>query len=125
MDHNKNKFQHLETGRRRGWIVNFLYTARPTPLSFNMLWELLDARNMPLTCRQFSEKLEYLRSKGFIRVFKHGDSRELTRPEQAQMIQAFCDMDGVNGDIYFACLSTEGVDFQESEDDVKGVARVN
>jgi hypothetical protein len=119
------KLQLLEIGRRRGWVINFLYESRPNPLSFNMLWQLLDARNMPLTCRQFSEKLDYLRSKGYIRVFKMGDAQALSTPEQAQLIQAFCDMDGEGGDRYSVSLSTAGVDFHEGVFEDPAVIRVN
>ncbi len=121
----KTQLRQLETGRRRGWIVNFLYESRPTPLSFNMLWQLLDARNMPLTCRQFAEKLEYLRSLGFIRVFKLGAEHELSRPQQAQMIQTYCDQDGEGGDHYCAVLSVDGVKFQEGHLEDPSVSRVN
>lgn len=125
MELKQNQLRHLETGRRRGWIVYLLYTARPTPLSFNMLIELLDARNMPLTCRRFSEKLDYLRSLGFVRVFKMGLQRELTNVEQAQLIQAYCDNDGEGADGYFASISTRGINFQEGHIDEVGVSRVN
>lgn len=121
----KTQLRQLENGRRRGWIVYLLYEARPSPLSFNMLWQLLDAKNMPLTCRQFSDKLEYLRSLGFIRIFRNTEDRELSRPEQANLIRAYCDMDGEGGDLYFAVLSVEGVDFQEGHGDVQGVSRLN
>jgi hypothetical protein len=125
MELKQKQLQHLENGRRRGWIVYLLFSARPSPLSFNMLIELLDARNMPLTCRRFSEKLDYLRSAGFVRVFRMGENRELSNVEQAQLIQAYCDNDGEGADGYFASLSTKGVNFQEGHLNDPGVARVN
>lgn len=121
----KTHLRQLETGRRRGWIIFLLYENRPSPISFNMLWQVLDARNMPLTCRQFSEKLEYLRSLGYIRVFTDSGDGELTRPEQARLIQKYCDQDGAGGDHYFATLSTDGVKFQEGHVDDPSVSRVN
>jgi hypothetical protein len=119
----KTHLRHLESGRRRGWILYLLYGNRPSPISFKMIWEVLDARNMPLTCRQFADKLEYLRSIGFIRVFDESGS-ELSRPEQARLIQRFCDQDGEGGDHYFASLSADGVKFQEGHLQDAGLARV-
>lgn len=125
MELKQNKLRTLETGRRRGWIVYLLYSARPAPVTFNMLIELLDSRNMPLTCRRFSEKLDFLRGVGFLRVFKIGTNQELSNVEQAQLIQAYCDNDGEGGDNYGAVLSTKGVNFQEGHFEEMGITRVN
>jgi hypothetical protein len=120
----KTQLRQLETGRRRGWITYLLYENRPTPISFNMLWQILDARNMPLTCRQFADKLDYLRSIGYIRIFQEGDG-ELDRAAQAKLIQKYCDHDGEGGDHYFASLSADGVKFQEGHLEDSGVSRVS
>lgn len=125
MELKHHKLRQLESGRRRGWIVYLLFTARPTPLSFKMLWELLDANNMPLTCRQFSEKLEYLRSLGYLRVFENDLGDALTNTQQARLIQKFCDHDGDGGDHYYSVLSTDGVKFQEGHLNDESVSRVN
>lgn len=125
MELKQKNLRHLETGRRRGWIVYLLYTAKPMPLTFNTLIELLDARNMPLTCRRFAEKLDYLRGLGFLRVFKIGENKELSNVQQAQLIENYCDNDGEGGDNFCATLSTKAVNFQEGHFDEVGVTRVN
>jgi hypothetical protein len=106
-------------------MIYLLYIAKPKPLSFNALIELLDARNMPLTCRRFAEKLDYLRSAGFVKVFPTGDPTELSNAEQARLITKYCDQEGDGGDNYFAVLTIQGVNFQEGDSKVDGITRVN
>lgn len=115
----------IETKQRRGWILYFLYAWRPKPVSFSSLISLLDSRNMPMTCRRFSEELDYLRSSGFLRVFPLGADSVLSNVDQAKLIQQYCDSDGEMNDNLCAALTTNGVNFQEGDDIESGITRVN
>lgn len=125
MQLNQKNLQQIESGRRRGWIVYLLYVAKPSPVDFNTLIRLLDQRNFPLSCRRFSEKLDFLRSAGLVRVFPIGSEKSLTEVEQAKLIQAYCDNDGEDGDNLCASLTNKGVIFQEGHYEETGVTRVN
>ena len=57
------------TERIRGYIIYLLYTAHPNPLEWQVLIELLDARNFPLTRRRLAKEIDYLRSLRLLRVF--------------------------------------------------------
>ena len=117
--------QQIENGRRRGWIVYLLYVARPKPIHFNTLIRLLDQQDFPLSCRRFSEKLDFLRCVGMVRVFPTGSEDELTSVKQAKLIQAYCDNDGEDGDHLCASLTGKGINFQEGHFEEIGVTRVN
>lgn len=125
MELKQNKLRQLELGRRRGWVVYFLYTAKPQPLTFNMVIELLDSRNMPLTRRRFAEKIDFLRGLGFIKVFPLGNTHELSNIEQAKLIQTYYDNDGEGGDALCIGLTTRGINFQEGHFEEIGLHRVN
>ena len=117
--------KRLESGRRRGWIIYFLFIARPKPLSFNMLHELLDKKDLALTWEHFGDKIDYLRSKGFIKVFKGDVDRELSNIEQSKLIQQFCENYGDGVDVSFACLTTHGIDYQEGAFDDDSIQRIH
>ncbi|HQZ81638.1 MAG TPA: hypothetical protein PLR83_00330 [Pyrinomonadaceae bacterium] len=125
MELKQNKLRQLEIGRRRGWVVYLAYTAKPMPLTFNTLIELLDARNMPLTHRRFAEHLDFLRSIGFVKIFPIANSVEISNLEQTKIIQAYCDNDGDGGDGYCIGLTTRGINFQEGHFEETGVLRMN
>lgn len=125
MDLTHKRLQQSEAGRRRGWIVYFLYIAKPMPLDFATLVSLLDARNFPLSIRKFAEKVDYLRSTGLIRIFPMGADHELTSVEQAKLIQRYCEEDGNNGHGFLACLTNQGINFQEGLFEETGVTRIN
>lgn len=115
----------IETKRRRGWMVYFLYAWRPKPVEFSSLISLLDSRNIPLTCRRFAEELDYLRSLGLLRVFPLGAESVLSNVEQAKLVQRYCESDGELDDNLCAALTTKGVNFQEGDADESGITRVN
>ncbi len=115
----------LETERRRGWIVYLLYAARPKPLDFASLMNLLDARNFPLSCRRLSEELDFLRSAGLLRVFPVGADNALDEVAQAKLIERYYDSDGELNDDYCAKITTRGTNFQDDHFNETGVMRVN
>ncbi len=117
--------QQMESGRRRGWLIYLLYVAKPHPIDFNTLIKLMDQRNFPMSCRKFSEKIDFLCSVGLVRVFPMGAVHELTKVDQAKLIQAYCDNDGDDGDGLCASLTSKGVLFQEGLSEEVGVSRVN
>ena len=125
MDLTHKKLNQIENGRRRGWIIYLLYSAAPMPVDFNTLLELLDARNFPLSCRRFAEKMDFLRGAGLLRVFPMGSETELTNVDQAKLIQRYCDNDGEGGHGLLATLTSKGVNFQEGHFEETGVTRIN
>lgn len=125
MELKHKNLQQLETGRRRGWLVYLLYIAKPHPLDFNSLIRLMDQRNFPMSCRKFSEKIDFLCSIGLVRVFPMGTDHELSKVDQAKLIQKYCDNDGDEGDGLLASLTSKGVLFQEGHFEEIGISRVN
>ncbi len=125
MTANRKQIRQIERKRRRGWIVSFLYETLPKPLEFASIIFLLDQKNFPLSIRRLSEELDYLRGLGFIRVFPHGTDKELSKIEQAKLLQRFADSDGELSDEYCAMLATKGVNFQEGNDHTSGIIRIN
>lgn len=125
MSINQKQLRKTETNRRRGWIIYILSVARPKPLDFATLIQLLDARDFPLSCRRFAEELDYLRSLGLLRVFPLGANDALSNVEQAKLIQRYCDSDGDMDDDLCASLTTKGVNFQEGDFEEVGIQRVN
>jgi hypothetical protein len=125
MDPTQKHIHQFEHGKRRGWIVYLLYVANPMPVDFSTLLQLMDARNFPMSCRRFSEKIDFLRSVDFIRVFEIGSDKALTGADQAKLIQRYCETDGDCGHIMGAKLTSKGINFQEGHFEETGVVRVN
>lgn len=115
----------LETEKRRGWIVYLLYAAKPKPLDFASLLNLMDARNFPMSVRRLAEELDFLRSVGLIRVFPVGADNALDEVAQAKLIQRYSDSDGELNDDYCTKITTKGINFQEENFDETGLTRVN
>lgn len=125
MHNDQKQLRKLENMRRRGWIIYLLFASRPKPLAFAALIELLDARNIPMSHRRFSEEMDYLRSLGLLRVFPLGHEEEYTNVQQTKLIQRYCDSDGELADSCCACLTVKGVQFQEGDFEELGLTRVN
>ncbi|HQU83967.1 MAG TPA: hypothetical protein PKY59_12605 [Pyrinomonadaceae bacterium] len=121
----QKQLRKIELERRRGWILHLLYVAKPKPIDFKSLLKLLDARNMPMSCWQFAEKLDFLRSAGLLRVFPLGSDGALSEVEQAKLIQRYCESDGELDDDYSAKITNRGINFQEGQFEEDGVTRVN
>lgn len=115
----------IEGEKRRGWIVYLLYAAKPKPLDFASILNLMDARNFPMSCRRFAEELDFLRSVGLIRVFPIGADSALDEVAQSKLIQKYCESEGELNDDYCAKLTTKGTNFQEEYFNLDGLKRVN
>ena len=113
-----------ETNRRRGWILNFLYSNRPKPLEFSSLIFLLDKKNFPVSGRRLSADLDFLRSSKLIRVFPVGTNDIHDDVAQAKLLQRYCDSEGEMDDDCCASLTSRGVNFQEGQFEETGVTRV-
>jgi len=114
-----------ETNRRRGWILNFLYSNRPKPLEFSSLIFLLDKKNYPISGRRLSADLDFLRSCKLIRVFPVGSNDVHDDVAQAKLLQRYCDSEaGEMDDDCCASLTSRGVNFQEGQFEEPGVTRV-
>ena len=115
-----------ETNRRRGWIINFLYSNRPKPLEFASLIFLLDKKNFPISGRRLSADLDFLRSCKLLRVFPVGSNDIYDDVAQAKLLQRYCDSEGEMDDECSASLTTAGVQFQERDghSNIDGVTRV-
>lgn len=114
-----------ETNRRRGWILNFLYSNAPKPLEFASLIFLLDKKNFPISGRRLSADLDFLRSSKLIRVFMIGHDTALDDVAQAKLLQRYCDSEGEMDDDCGASLTSRGVNFQEGQFEESGITRVN
>lgn len=115
-----------ETNRRRGWILNFLYSNRPKPLEFASLIFLLDKKNFPISGRRLSADLDFLRSCRLIRVFPVGSNDVHDDVAQAKLLQRYCDAEvGEMDDDCCAILTSRGTNFQEGQFEETGVTRVN
>jgi hypothetical protein len=114
-----------ETKRRRGWILNFLYTSRPQPLEFASLIYLLDKTNFPVSVHRLAEDLDYLRGLRLLRVFPVGATEAISDVDQAKLVQRFAQSDGDLNDDFSACLTAKGVNYQEGHIDELGITRVN
>src|SRR5437763_1311018 len=121
------KTQQRERNHRlRGWIICFLYKARPRPLELVSLWSLLDQVNFPLSRRRLAEEVDYLRSLLLIRVFPVNNKIELSEIEQAKLIQRYaeCESDEELGEVVCARITTAGVNFQDGVTNHEGITRV-
>jgi hypothetical protein len=122
-----NKAQQRErTESLRGWVVYFLYKARPKPLEFPSLLRLLDRRNYPLSRRRLAEELDYLQSLKLLRVFPTTANAELDDVQQAKWIQKYADSDSDEeiGDVLCARITTAGINFQDGLNEHVGISRV-
>lgn len=106
----------------RGWLIKFLYDCRPTPIEFEMLQELLDSVNHPLSKHSLMREIDFLCSEELIRAFPAGATEELTVVEQAKLIQRATFMDEV-ADTLFIRLRNRGINLQEGRLIVMGVLR--
>jgi len=111
--------------RLRGWILNFLYKARPRPVELVVLIRLLDRVNYPVSRTTLAEELDYLRGLNLLRIFPMESSKEHDDVEQAKLIQKYvlCDSDEEMGLVLSARISAAGVNFCEGQD-ITGVDRV-
>lgn len=121
----QKQLRKLETEKRRGLILKFLYGARPKPLDFASLITLLDAKDFPLSCRRLAEDLDLLRSIGLLRVFPVGTDTALDEVAQTKLIQRYCDSEGELNDDYCAKITTKGVNFQDGDVEELGVRRID
>lgn len=112
--------------RRRGWIVYFLFKARPHPLELASLIRLLDRRNFPLSRRGLAEEIDYLRSLRLIRVFNSDAQVEIDEVGQARLVQRYadCESDEEMGEVLCARITAAGINFQEGRNEADGVQRV-
>jgi hypothetical protein len=112
--------------RMRGWLILFLYKAKPKPLELPTLIRLMDRRNFPLTRRRLAEELDYLRSLRFVRVFNSEAEQELDEIQQAKLVQRYadCESDSEMGTVLCARITTAGINFQESTKPWEGIQRV-
>jgi hypothetical protein len=115
-----------ETEQTRGWIVYLLYLSKPKPMELNALWSTLDMYSIPIIHRKFVEEIDHLRALGLLRVFPAGAKTDISEVEQARMLQRFIEGPRARdmGTFVFARLTTAGVQFQEGDSEVIGVARV-
>ena len=111
--------------RLRGWILRFLYKARPRPVELVVLIRLLDRVNHPVGRATLAEELDYLRGLNLLRIFPLDSNKEHDDVEQSKMIQRYmlCDSDEEMGSVLAARISAAGVNFCEGQD-VTGVERV-
>jgi hypothetical protein len=123
---NRKDQQRQRNERIRGWIIYFLYQARPGLIECPVLINLLDARNLPLTRRRLAEELDYLRSLRLLRIFPATAEQELDEVKQAKLIQRYVDTDsdGEMGDVLCARITTAGINFQDGLTEHPGIARV-
>lgn len=113
--------------RLRGWIIYFLYKARPKPLELASLRDLLDQRNFPLSRRRLAEELDYLRALRFLRLFPSTADTELDEIKQAKWIQRYADTesDEEMGDCLCARITTAGINYQDGVTNMDGIKRVD
>lgn len=106
--------------------MKILYEARPDPLELVVLSSTLDEVNFGVSRRTLGAEVDFLRSKGAVRVFPLGSDIEIDRVGQAKMLQRFCnsDSDEEMNTTLCATLSAHGIDFQEALVDLAGVSRV-
>jgi hypothetical protein len=118
--------ERKRTERRRGWIIYFLYKARPQPIELASLMELLDAYNFPVSRRRLAEEVDYLRSLRLLRIFPMHAEVELDDVGQAKLMQRYadCESDGELGAVVGARLTAAGINFQEGVDTLTGMQRV-
>ncbi|MET0466904.1 MAG: hypothetical protein ABW007_27330 [Chitinophagaceae bacterium] len=119
--------QRERTESLRGWIVYFLYKARPKPLELPSLMRLLDRRNYPVSRRRLAEEIDYLRSLKLLRVFPSTATSELDEIQQAKWIQKYADSDSDEeiGDVLCVRITTAGINFQDGLSEYQGIARVD
>lgn len=121
----QKELRQIEAERRRGWIIYLLYIARPKPIDISTLITLLDRKNLPFSYRRMAEELDFLCSLELIRVFLGDSNKELDCIEQAKLVQKYLDSDGDLGDEIYVRIRNKGIHFQEGNEEVKGVRRVN
>lgn len=114
------------TERLRGWIVKTLYEARPDPMEMVVVSACLDEVNFGVSRRMLATEVDFLRSKGLLRVFPLNSSEEVERVAQAKLLQRFAnsDSDSELNLVLCATLSAHGIDFQEGLREEIGVSRV-
>src|ERR1044072_1119170 len=118
--------QRERNERLRGWIINFLYCAKPSPIELPVLMRLLDARNYPTSRRRLAEEVDFLRSEKLLRVFPATATQEFDDLQQAKLRQRYAqrDDDGEMGDVVCARITTAGIKFQEGRIEQDGIMRV-
>ncbi|MGB8510876.1 MAG: hypothetical protein WCD76_21060 [Pyrinomonadaceae bacterium] len=122
-----HKAQQRERNERlRGWILYFLFKARPKPLEMPSLMRLLDRRNYPVSRRRLAEEVDYLRSLRLLRVFPSCAESELDDVQQTKWIQKYADSENEDemGDMLCARITTAGINFQDGLNDHQGIGRV-
>ena len=124
---NSRAHQRERTERLRGWIVCFLYTARPRPLELASIWRLLDRQNFPVTRRRLAEEIDYLRSVRLLSVFPADTDTEVDKVSQAKLIQRFSETDSDEdaGFVLSARITSAGINFPDGLTEMAGVARVD
>ncbi len=119
--------QRERNERLRGWIVYFLYKARPKPLELVSLIRLLDRHNYPCSRRRLAEEIDYLRALRLLRIFPSMAEEELDDVKQARWVQRFADSDSDDdvGDSLCARITTAGINFQDgTTHSITGIMRV-
>jgi len=119
--------QRERNERLRGWIVYFLYKARPKPLELVTLMRLLDSRNHPCSRRRLAEEIDYLRSLRLIRIFPSMAEEELDEVKQTKWVQRFADSNSDEdvGDSLCARITRAGINFQDgTTHSITGIMRV-
>jgi hypothetical protein len=113
-------------GRIRGWILYILFKQRPKPMELSLLMTVLDKRNHPLSRRRLAEEIAYLLDLRLLKLSHSQAEEELTEGAQVKLIQRFgdCDSDVEMGVVVSARITTAGINFQESSDEIKGIQRV-
>jgi len=111
----------------RGWILYFLYKARPHPMELASVRDLLDQRNFPLTRRRLAEELDYLRSLRLVDIFPSGAVAVIDQVSQAKYLQRYADTDSDEdlGLALYCRITTAGINFQDGVNDLDGIKRVD
>lgn len=123
---NRQLTDKQETEQIRGFIIYLLYLKKPNAYELNSLWTTLDQHNQPIGHRRFVEEIDYLRSLGLLRVFPSQSTEEVSSVEQARLLQRFIEtpMARDMGGFVYARITTAGINFQERNSEVVGIARV-
>lgn len=112
---NQNQQRRERNERLRGWILYFLYQARPRPIEMPVLMRLLDRQNYPLTRRRLVEEVDYLRSLRLLRLFPCDTEQELDEVKQAKLCQRYADTDSDDemGLVLCVRITTAGINWQD------------
>lgn len=117
--------KQIDLQRKRGLILYLLYTNRPKWTDLAAILFLLDSLNVPLTSAQLSNKIDFLRSVGLVKVQQNGGKTDISEAEQERLIQRCFDADGDLDDEVSVRLSPKGINFQEGSFEVDGITRRN